>query len=293
MARLGAPVLTTLSSGENMSPRAFAGGYAIILIALAMSSFTACARNPANETGTPTPITTQPPTPTDTPTPVPVSKSETVYDDLSLTWLECGLPSDYYHNWRAAEGCLGLSLPSWQATDRARLGEYFERTPQVFKDIRLVIGADVYETGYQPCQSEFCYTLYKNGRPFATASAYFTSYNPNRALMDIGGKSAWELADYRSPTIIYDGIDLRAVYGLEAAYVPYEINGKLIFAARKEGKFLVVYEGKPIGPAFDEIAVGYCCGPAAYSIWRAQGQYWFWGKRGDQHFVVAIYASTR
>ena len=64
---------------------------------------------------------------------------------------------------------------------------------------------------------------------------------------------------------MYDGVDLRAAYGFEAVYAPYAMRDKLIFVARQDDQYFVVYDGRRLGPVFDRILIAYCCEPAAYS----------------------------
>ena len=119
-------------------------------------------------------------------------------------------------------------------------------------------------------------------------TATFTTYSPNRALVVAGGKCAWELAGWNEPKIIYDGINLVEKYNLDAAYVPHELNSTLIFVAKEGNQYFVVYDGEEFGPDFDGISVGYCCDAAGYTIMRRQGQYWFWGTREGEYYVVVI-----
>jgi hypothetical protein len=216
---------------------------------------------------------------------------ETYYDEIKITWLECEVPQDYYHNWRFAAKCLKMELPSWDEKDKQRLGERFKVAPSELEDIRLVIGEDVYETRHKGSN----YELTENGESIASAISVFSSFDPNQSLLDVNGKTAWELAGLNSDQsaqnaiVIYDGINLRDKYALEGAYIPYEINDKLIFVAKKNREFFVMYDQQQIGPVFSEISIGYCCGPKAYSIQRAGDQYWFWGMREEKYYVVALY----
>ena len=209
-----------------------------------------------------------------------------------LYWLECEVSWDIYHNWGIAEDCFGKSLLSFQDENMEIWGERFQRAPMEFDDIRLAVGNDIYETKHQR-GSPYRYTLIKNGTVFAKANSRFGTYDPNRSLINIDGKVAWELADYEYPSIIFDGQDLKQRYKLDAAYYPYNINDKLIFIAKMDGKYTVYFNGEHVGPAFDEISIGYCCGPAAYSIQRAQGQYRFWGSREGRFYLVTVQTLDR
>jgi len=183
-----------------------------------------------------------------------------------------------------------MKLPVWQEEDIQRLGERFYRSAGSLQDLRLVIGKDVYETKHQDYQ----YELMKNGTTIAIENSIFSAFDPNQALLNAGNKIVWELVGFNSnqteliSTVIYDGANLLDKYSLEGAYIPYVINDKLIFVAKKAGRFYVMYDAQHLGPEFDEISIGYCCSSAAYSIWRAQGQYWFWGTRDGKYFIVAL-----
>jgi hypothetical protein len=204
-----------------------------------------------------------------------------------LVWLECEVSFDQYQKWRVADKCFGFPLSSWQDEDRARLGEIFQRNPFKLYDIRNTINGNFYETDNEPGG---LYTLYKNGKVFAESVSGTTTYSPNRSLQNVGGKAVWELANPENPTIIFDGMDLRQEYDLDAAYLPYNINDRLIFVAKKDSKYYVMYGEEQIGPGFKNISIAYCCGPAGYSIQRVQGQYWFWGIRNSRYYLVLISA---
>ena len=204
-----------------------------------------------------------------------------------LVWLECEVSYDQYQLWRVADKCFGFPLSSWQDEDRARLGENFKRNPFKLYDTRNTINGDFYETDNEPGG---LYTLFRNGKIFAESVSGFTTYSPNRSLQNVGGKVVWELANPENPTIIFDGMDLRQEFNLDAAYLPYNINDNLIFVAKKDSKYYVMYGEEQIGPRFNNISIAYCCGPAGYSIQRVQGQYWFWGIRDSRYYLVMISA---
>lgn len=219
-----------------------------------------------------------------TPTDVPV-KREIIYQESGLIWQECNLAGK---SWQMAEECLGRSLPDWSAADRQRLGEQIGG----IGPITQTIGSDIYVTKYtghhNRMQEE--YALLKNNEVITTITSTMWAYDPNQSLINVGGKIAWEFADHEHPTIFYDGKDLRSAYNLEAAYMPYDFGGKLLFVARKDGIYFVDYDGQQLGPAFDEISIAYCCEPAGESIRRLQGQYWFWGSRNGKNYIVVITA---
>ena len=78
--------------------------------------------------------------------------------------------------------------------------------------------------------------------------------DPNRNFWNIGGKLVWELAGYTT-VIVVDGVNYNEKYGLEGSFFPYEINGKLIYIAKKDGKYHIVYDDQVMGPEFDEISM--------------------------------------
>ena len=237
---------------------------------------------------TPSPMFTETfSTPEGTPT-IPLTpyiKMSKIDYPSGLLWLECEVSFDKYQKWIVAEKCFGFPLSSWQDEDRAHLGERFKRDPFKSDDIRITINGILYETDNEPGG---LYILYRNGKMFAETISGDTTFPPNRSLQDVGGKVAWELANPEHPTIIIDGQDFRQEYNLDAAYLPYNINDRLIFVAKKDSKYFVVYGEEQIGPEFNNISIAYCCGPAGYSIQRVQGQYWFWGVRESRYYLVMI-----
>ena len=95
------------------------------------------------------------------------------------------------------------------------------------------------------------------------------------------------MLDLQPLTPIVNGVDFNEAYDLEGTFFPYEIKGKLIYIAKKDGKYHVIYDGKAIGPSFDDISMAYCCGKI--TVLRGGGQYWFLGRRDGKQYVVKIY----
>ncbi len=223
------------------------------------------------------------------PTPSTTVRSTTP-DAAGLTWRECAL--DVENDPWQAEKCFGQSAPN-------AFGDNSERTnfstSYATDDLRLTIGSEVYETAHRAgvLPNQDCFTLQHGAEKLTTLCGQFTSHSPNILLENIQGKVAWEFADHRLDTIVYDGQDLRQVYALDAAYRPYQLNGKLIFVGKKAGKYFVVYDGQKIGPDFDEISIAYCCEPVLWSVQFGQGRYVFWGSRDKQSYVVEINAVAR
>lgn len=219
---------------------------------------------------------------------VPISTLPTISIlENGLTWRECVLPNREYFYTKSdielATNCLGLNLPFWDDNDKKMFEERLQG--ENGGNLRLVIGNDIYETRYTVAETRV-YELLKNGSIFASASAFFVTFDPNRHLLNIDGKAVWEVIS-DPPVVIGDGINFNEEFQLEGSFFPYAIDNKLIYIARKNGKFFIVYDGKNIGPEFDEISMAYCC--AKISVRYGQGQYWFWGKRDGIQFVIAIY----
>lgn len=238
------------------------------------------------------PITLQPITETFVPVTPSVSTSvpsipTTVVLEDGLSWSECILPlRDYSHTKPDIElitNCLNMDFPRWDDSDKVNYGE---RVHGIIGDnLRLVVGNDIYETRYTRSTADD-YELLKNGVVIARASAYFNTFDPNRNLGMIGGKVVWEIIS-EPPALIVDGRNVNDVYQLEGSFFPYEVNGKLIYIAKKNGQYHIVYNDKTIGPEFDEISMAYCC--AKLSVSYGKGQYWFLGRRDGVQYIVAIH----
>lgn len=205
--------------------------------------------------------------------------------DVDLSWQEC--PDTKGFDWKEAETCFGHSMPLWNDEERVNFGSRIG-----MEDFRLTIGNDIYETRINddlfPSEK---YTLYKNGNTVQSLSGEFTSFSPNRSLQNIAGKAAWEFSDGNSATVIYDGEDVRSLYGLDRAYKPYGLDGKLIFVGEKDNKYFVVYDGQKVGMDFDKIMIAYCCEPLLWSVQYGKERYLFWGSRNEQRYITEITSS--
>jgi len=205
-----------------------------------------------------------------------------------ITWIECVAPNrDYAHDEPTiafAVSCLGMERPSWNEQDREMAGERINGGNG--SDLRLVIGSDVFLAKHDSTNGCCDYEFSKNGDVIIETSAPLITFDPNRHLWNIGGKSVWELIT-DPPTIIVDGIDYNEKYQLEGAFMPYTINDKLIYIAKKNGKYQVMYDEKAIGPEFDEVYIKYCC--ATTQVLYGDERYWFWGKREGTYYVVGIH----
>jgi hypothetical protein len=202
-----------------------------------------------------------------------------------LTWMECVVPSrDYFYVKPDVElltNC--IDFPNGDDHDEKIIGERIQGNNG--SDLRLVIGIDIYQTKYDNTKGCCDYELLKNGDVILRTSAPLITFDPNRNFWNIEGKLVWELIT-QPPVIIVDGVNFNEVYHLEGSFFPYEINGKLIYIAKENGKYRIVYDKKVIGPDFDEISMAYCC--AKISVMRGGGQYWFLGRRDGTQFIILV-----
>lgn len=241
--------------------------------------------------------------PTETPTPIktsiPISGTPaTIAMEDGLTWTECIVPPfNFPHeseDFEFATACLNMDWLGWDNYDMELNGQRL-RGERISGDgenngsnLRLIIGKDIYETHYINTNEWNDYELLKNGESIAKARAY--SYRVtgerNLKLWNIGGKSIWEIYS-EPPAIFVDGVNQNEKYQLEGSYFPHDIKNKLLYIARKNGKYSIIYNEKIIGHEFDQIFMSYCC--ASTSVLYGQGQYWFWGRVDGTYYVVAIH----
>lgn len=206
-------------------------------------------------------------------------------NEAGLVWQECPLANASFGE-REIEACFGHSALMWDEQDEARYGKRAG-----LQGIQLVVGEDTYladvNESIVPVER---YTLYKNGAPLKTLWGEFTAYSPNISLQNLDGRVVWEFADHQRATIIYDGKDLRRLYGIDRAYKPYALSGKLIFVGEKDGRFFIVYDGVRVGPDFERIVIAYCCEAVLYSVRAGGGRYLFQGIRAGQPYLVEVAA---
>ena len=178
-----------------------------------------------------------------------------------------------------------IEIPTFNENDKKMLGERV-KNKRSFGDWRITIGNDYFETKFDDISRDCCsYQLIKNGEAILKMSPGFTSYDPNVGFWNIGEKLVWELGGF-TPVIVVDGANYNEKYELEGSYFPYKIKGKLIYIAKKNGKFHMVYDENIIGTEFDSISMAYCCG--MIPVFYGSGQYWFVGRREGTTFVVSI-----
>lgn len=267
-------------------------GKAIVLLWMVL--LTAC--NSAMETPAFVATVVESPTaiPVITSTPLPFTQGASVSGEPTttilkneLTWRECIVPNqDYAYSMPDvlfAENCLNMEYPSWNDDDRKIVGEQIEGMN--WPDLRQVVGNDIYLVKLTSTNNCCHYEFSKNGKVLFEKDAPFTSFNPSRNLWNIGGQLVWELVT-DPPTIIVDGVNYNEKYQLDGVFMPYSIHGTLIYIAKTDGRYHLVYDEEIIGPEFDEIYIRYCC--ATTRVLHGSGRYWFWGKREGKYYVVGI-----
>lgn len=213
----------------------------------------------------------------------PASLPQVSPEEASLSWRECPRTAD----WAALEACFGRPLPVPDETDKAKWGA------NTGHGHRLEIGADVYETREASGLFWNTYTLYKGGRAIATLRGVRDSFDgrsPDLSLTNIGGKAAWAFYDRvrDQATIVYDGQDVRRLYGLDRAIAPYEVGGRLIFLGSRAGRSFLVYDGRQVGPdsACVHLSLAFCCEGMLYNPRYGGGRYMFWG--GQEGGAVCV-----
>jgi hypothetical protein len=207
--------------------------------------------------------------------------------DNGLTWTECVVPDRDYSLMHEDMAILKQCVDPFEGSDddSVRKGERV-KGDLGFDDLRITIGVDLFEARLVDRNNEgFHYELTKNGEVINKTIAQFTTYDMNQNLWNIDGKLVWELAGVQS-VIIVDGVNFNEKHHLEGSYFPYEIKGKLIFVAKKNGNFSVMYDEKIVGPEFDEISMPYCC--AMVPLIRRNEWYWFVGSREGIKYLVSI-----
>jgi hypothetical protein len=252
----------------------------------------------STSTDTPLPAPTSlPPTHTSTPmpqnSPIPVSGTPTIIAmENGLTWVECIAPiEDYAHSvedQEFASRCLNMEIPVWDDNDRKMAGEWTviatvtSNNNAVFQQ---VVGNDVYLIKQEGTNGCCEYEFLKNGKVILKTHIPLVAASPFQHHFTIDGKAVWELLT-DPPTILVDGVDYNEKHQLEGIFKPYAIRNKLIYIAKQNGKYHIVYDEEIIGPEYDEIYIKYCCGTT--NVRYGKGQYLFWGKRDGTYYVVGI-----
>ena len=206
-----------------------------------------------------------------------------------ITWSECVVPNKDYSRNDMEFLATCIEIPTSSENDKKMAGERVENQDSqdgsISSDFRITIGSDYFETKHGNSKERWTYELIKNGEVILKINPGFMASDPNVNFWNIGRKLVWELSG-SAPVIVVDGVNFNEKYQLEGSFFPYEIKGKLIYIAKKNGKFHIVYDEKIIGAEFDSISMAYCCG--MISVYYGNGQYWFVGRRGGTKFVVSI-----
>ena len=213
------------------------------------------------------------------------STPRTLILENGLTWTEVIIPDRRYYIVKPDVALLKscIDFPNDNDHDQEIYGERIKGVNG--SDLKLAIGDDIYETKFDSTLGCCEYDLLKNDVIIYHTIAPLITTDPNRGFWNIGGKLVWELLT-EPPVIIVDGVDFNEQYQLEGSYYPYEIDGKLIYIAKKGEKYQIIYDNEAIGPEFEIISKAYCC--AGMSVMRGGGQYWFIGKRDGARYIVSI-----
>jgi hypothetical protein len=209
-------------------------------------------------------------------------------DTGGLLWRECALSG---LDWRQAEACLGYTraelVESGITGTRTANGEWMLQVEGVVDGLAY---SALYETRTWEWLGLLSASLYKDGRRVHTFYDRASGFPPHLSLRLVDDQVAWAFSGERVHTIAYGGRDLRVQYGLDGAHSPAELAGKLIFVGNKDGAAFVVHDGERIGPTFDRIFTAHCCEIGLYAPFAGDGQYGFWGERGDHTWIVEISA---
>lgn len=117
-------------------------------------------------------------------------------------------------------------------------------------------------------------------------------WDVNIGIQSFHAGPAIVIRDGKLATVLWNGEDLRKTYGIDAAFEPAEIGGRLVFIGRQANRYFVVFDGKRVGPDFEDIRLGICC-EAASSRPRASGEaYSFYGSRQGREVKVLIRAAS-
>jgi len=217
-------------------------------------------------------------------TELPVSTPEAA----GLVWQEC-LLAEGYGNWRQAQECFGLPEPTWEREDGSN---YSKRVGM--DDFQLNIGEDDYQTHRMSSFFSFeVYSLSRNQWPISIQLGEFIAHSPNIGLDDVAGKPVWEFVAIDTPTVIYNGRNLRQRYNLDQAFSPYSLNGKLVFLGQQADHYFLVYDGKRLSPDYEDVIHAYCCEAVMYSPGGSQGRYLFNATRDGQKYLVVLTSSEK
>ncbi len=208
-------------------------------------------------------------------------------EQAGLVWQECELPipalASNSPRSDESDACFGRPAPTLVADNQDNAVQFIDKT-----HLRMTVGRDVYEARADELMAVTVYTLLKNGSPIRSLIGLGDTLWLRMFLSNMDGHIAWGIANENPATIIYDGKDLRQLYGLDQAHAAYGLAGKLIFVAQKDGKYFIVYDGQKVGPDYDQMTIGYCCETILYTARGGQGRYQFRGRRGGKGYIVEI-----
>ncbi len=77
-------------------------------------------------------------------------------------------------------------------------------------------------------------------------------------------------------------------FPLTSVNYPFRLNEHTIYVGRMGHWYFVSYNGRRLGPVFDDVYTHGCCENAAYAINSGKGMYMFRGKRGGKIYLVLI-----
>jgi hypothetical protein len=203
-------------------------------------------------------------------------------NSVGLNWQECSLSTTQYSS-EDVQACFGHSLPLSDGSETVNYGKRID-----MQNLQLVVGDDTYHTSVWDDLE--IYTLYHNGFPLKRLFGEFTAHSPNISLQNIYGSIAWEFDDGYRATVVINGQDVRRQYGLDKAFRPYGIGGKLIFTAQKGEDYFIIFDGQRLGPTFDRILVAHCCEAMMYSVRCGRGRYLFVAIQAGASTLVEISA---
>lgn len=197
---------------------------------------------------------------------------------VGLEWRECLAAED------VTDACgepfsLAGSDPAWLAGDA--------------RDLRLKSAGRDYRVIRWPAWTG-CYSVIgMTDRPSTLCGGDNTlRWAVNIGIQSLHAGPAIVIRDGNLATVLWDGEDLRKTYGIDAAYEPADLGGRLLFIGRRSSRYFVVYDGKRVGPDFEAMQLGTCC-EAALRRPRADGEsYRFYGSRQGREVQVVIRAAS-
>ena len=203
-------------------------------------------------------------------------------NSVGLNWQECSLAAMHYSS-DDVQACFGHPLPLSDGDEIANYGKRID-----LQNLQLMVDGDTYHTSVWDDLG--IYTLYHNGFPVKRLFGEFTAHSPNISLQNINGNVAWEFDDGYRATVVINGRDMRSLYGLDKAFRPYNIGGKLIFTAQKGRRYFIIFDGQRLGTTFDRIMVAHCCEAMMYSVRFGGGRYLFVGMQDGAMKLVELSA---